>query len=337
MRQDDYLKLIRTPEMDAVLEVIDQTGNVKVTVRDGIILSLTPVDVSGRPIGKRIDVRDKKSSSISSKWSHKSRICFLVETAAIGNVYVAERFLPLEGAKNFRDLGGYRTRSGRHVRWNVIFRSAALNRLTAKDGSYLQTQVGIHTVCDFRDASERSTSPNVTDWMTTTTKTTLLSIETNSGKLLSSTAMAAGLGDFYVDLVDTRATDIIKPFLMQLLDKKNLPLVYHCTAGKDRTGVASAILLGLLGVPDATIVADFSLTNVATPTLMAEMEKNPKYAPLLKANRGAMMKLLVADPAWMEQTLVHINKKYNGIEAYVRQVVGLTSGEINQLRASLLQ
>lgn len=70
---------------------------------------------------------------------------------------------------------------------------------------------------------------------------------------------------------------------------------------------------------------------------MAEMEKNPKYAPLLKANRGAMMKLLVADPAWMEQTLAHINKKYNGIEAYVHEVVGLTSGEINQLRASLLQ
>lgn len=220
MRQDDYLKLIRTPEVDAVLDVIDQNGNVKVTARDGIILSLTPVDVSGRPIDKRIDVRDKKSSSIISKWNYKSRVYFIVETAQLGKVYVAERFLPLEGAKNFRDLGGYRTRSGQHIRWNAIFRSAALNRLTAKDGRYLQTQVGIHTVCDFRDDSERMTSPNVTDWMTATTKTTLLSIETNSGKLLSSAAMATGLGDFYVNLVDTRATDIIKPFLMQLLDKK---------------------------------------------------------------------------------------------------------------------
>jgi protein-tyrosine phosphatase len=337
MRQDDTLKLIRTPDVDVQLDVVDQNGNIKVTVREGNILSLTPCDFSGRPIGKRIDVRDKKSASVTSKWSFKSRIYFLVETVAFGKVFVAERFLPLEGAKNFRDLGGYRTKSGQHVRWNAIFRSAALNRLTAKDGSYLQTQVGIRTVCDFRGLSERETSPNITDWMTPNAKTLLLSIEADTGKSLSAAAMTGGLGDFYINLVDTRATDIIKPFLEQLLDAKKLPFVYHCTAGKDRTGVASAILLGLLGVPDTTIVADFSLTNVATPTLVAEMEKNPKYAPLLKSNRAAMMKLLVADPAWMEQTLAHINKQYGGIEAYVKNVVGLTIGQINQLRGSLLQ
>jgi len=337
MRQDDYLKLIRTPEVDVQLDVADQNGNIKVTAREGNILSLTPCDVSGRPIGKRIDVRDKKSSSVTSKWGSKSRVYFLVETAAFGKVFVAERFLPLEGAKNFRDLGGYRTKSGQHVRWNTIFRSASLNRLTAKDGSYLQTQVGIRTVCDFRGLSEREASPNITDWMTPNAKMLLLSIEADTGKSLSAAAMTGGLGDFYINLVDTRATDIIKPFLEQLLDDKKLPFVYHCTAGKDRTGVASAILLGLLGVPDTTIVADFSLTNVATPTLVAEMEKNPKYAPLLKSNRAAMMKLLVAEPAWMEQTLAHINKKYGGIEGYVRNAVGLNATDIATLRQWLLQ
>jgi hypothetical protein len=67
------------------------------------------------------------------------------------------------------------------------------------------------------------------------------------------------------------------------------------------------------------------------------MEKNPKYAPLLKSNRAAMMKLLVAEPAWMEQTLTHINKKYGGIEGYVRNAVGLKATDIATLRATLLQ
>src|SRR5947208_6885899 len=193
------------------------------------------------------------------------RVYFHLKPAAGPTRVVSIRRLPLEGAKNFRDLGGYRTFDGHYVRWGLVYRSNHLVNLTAKDFEYLNS-LGIRLICDVRSDSERARAPD--HWVGTTPECLAVPIGSN----LITSPSAEDLKR-RIAAINGQANDSVRAYeyatkyagqyakILQRLASGDLPAVEHCTAGKDRTGVFSAILLTALGVPREVVIQDYLLSN----------------------------------------------------------------------------
>ncbi|MDX1931608.1 MAG: tyrosine-protein phosphatase [Capsulimonadales bacterium] len=266
---------------------------------------------------------------------------------------VGERRLPLEGLGNLRDAGGYRTEEGRQVRWGMLYRSEALARLTDADREYLNG-LQLKTVCDFRGNREAEAAPDklapimtaravsfpiesgtITRPSATGTTTGTTTTATTATTVDLSALIKTGLGVAYMRMLDEHGKSAFGPFVRALAEPANLPTLYHCTAGKDRTGVATALVLRVLGVPTKTIVADYSLTNLATDALMEQAKRNPQLAAS-GLNSARMMPLMIADPKWMEDTLRYVEEKHGSVENYLTTVCGVEKATIDKLRARLL-
>ncbi|HEY1830523.1 MAG TPA: tyrosine-protein phosphatase [Acidimicrobiales bacterium] len=241
----------------------------------------------------------------------------------------ADRLIALEGAVNFRDLGGYVTGDGLRTKWRVLFRADGLGDLTASDLTVLRA-LGIRTVVDLRsfDEVERSrfdveahpvdfhhypfikTLPDVATW-----------------------EQAPGLlAEQYKEMADDAGDQIVR-VLAVLAGAEARPAVFHCTAGKDRTGLLSAVLLLALGVDEETVVADYALSGAAMDRLRAKlMAKYPD-------GKDAIARLdepFNADPAHMVGLLEHLHRVYGSIEAYLSHI-GLDASLRDALRSALLE
>lgn len=174
------------------------------------------------------------------------------------------RHLDLAGASNFRDLGGYPTRDGRATRWRQIFRSNHLGNLTPDDVAVLR-ELGVKTAFDFRGKEERLAAMCAHGGITVhslpvepITVATLRARMANGRPLSPSDAIEV-MQHSYRNYV-THNTKAYRELFAHLIED-NAPLVIHCTAGKDRTGFAAALILHALGVSDAVIDEDYLLTN----------------------------------------------------------------------------
>ncbi|HEX9470981.1 MAG TPA: tyrosine-protein phosphatase [Bradyrhizobium sp.] len=174
------------------------------------------------------------------------------------------RHLNLAGASNFRDLGGYRASDGRKVRWRQIFRSNHLGHITEADIEILRG-LGIRSAFDFRGTEERATA------LCALTEITVHSLPIEPTVVASLRArLTGGVALSTVDAVDVmrdsyrnyvrQNTPSFRALFAHLFEDR-APLVIHCTAGKDRTGFACALILHALGVPDDVITEDYLLTN----------------------------------------------------------------------------
>jgi protein-tyrosine phosphatase len=261
---------------------------------------------------------------------------------------VSIRHLPLQGTPNFRDLGGYETTDGHFVRWGLLYRSGVLTNLTPHDFAYL-SHLGIRVVCDFRTAKENADQPE--RWIPDAPVEHIsLPIGDGSGKesVSSMQQMLANnptpdqlkqwLTKIYGGFAVTNAPQYAEVF--KQLEQDHLPLLYHCTAGKDRTGVFSAILLLTLGVPEKTVLADYALTNKylmaglspeASKKMLAD---NPGLSQLTPEQRNVLM---AADPAYLESTLRMINAKFGSLDNYRRTKLGVSDHEVEILRSRLLE
>ena len=173
------------------------------------------------------------------------------------------RHLSLQGASNFRDLGGYPTADGRTTRWRQIFRSNHLGQLTAADIEIVRA-LGVRSAFDFRGVEERAAGVCVVNEITVhslpiePTVVASLRAELARGTLTAPVALNI-MRESYRNYV-RHSTHSFRNLFGHLLDD-SAPLVIHCTAGKDRTGFASALILHALGVPDEVIAEDYLLTN----------------------------------------------------------------------------
>jgi len=246
--------------------------------------------------------------------------------------YSYERSLPLEGGQNFRDLGGYPADGGRHVRWGLLFRSGSMFGLTARDFTYLEN-VGIKTVVDFRDTEERRLEP--VNWPANYSPHILT--RDYSVSALNPTLVHPGK----IDL--GKMSELIVALYPVLLDKLNgqyrqmfdellaghAPLAFNCTAGRDRTGIAAALLLTALGVPRETVIQDYLLTN---------RYFDPRRASPVTQQWGGLpaeqMKLLEASarPS-IEGVFKVIDRHHGGTAGYLRDRLGLDQKKIDRLRA----
>jgi protein-tyrosine phosphatase len=261
---------------------------------------------------------------------------------------VSIRRLPLEGTPNFRDLGGYETSDGRFVQWGKIYRSGVLSYLTPADLTYL-SQLGIHVVCDFRTQQENEAAPE--KWVADADVDRIslpIGSDANGNTLASMQALLATnptpaqlrawMTKVYSDFAFRAAPEYSKVFIQ--LKEDHLPLLYHCAAGKDRTGVFSALLLLSLGVPEKTVLGDYTLS-----TKYIRQDTHSEASRKMMASSGTALSkltpeqrdvLLSAGSEYLESTLRAIDSKYGSFDNYRREALGVSDNDVETLRARLL-
>ena len=248
---------------------------------------------------------------------------------------VNSRWLNVPGAYNVRDLGGYRTADGKTTRWRAFLRADGLHNLSesSKDGLI---EYGVRTVIDLRRTFETVETPNALAGMDVIEFLHLNMIgDTNPPGYVAPPQDAwttpEETAEIYRVILDKRQT-VISETLAALANSEGHTAIYHCAAGTDRTGIISALLLGLAGVPDDTIADDYALSAhglrlklmaEGIPDSLAEQDFTLDEPPEI-----------LAPPLAMEQTLQHLNDQYGGIESYVRHV-GLTEAQITNIRNML--
>jgi len=241
------------------------------------------------------------------------------------------RVLSLSGATNFRDLGGYRGHEGRPLRWRRLFRSEQLGALTAADHDVLAA-LGVAAAFDFRGKDERAAAPYAVPGLAQhslaiePTVAQRMQAIADSGRALTGPVVQGLMKDLYRGLVDERAARFAE-FFAHLLSAE-APLVFHCTAGKDRTGVAAALLLLALGVPRETVMQDYLLTN--------EVFK-PPWAPRPDMPPEVMRALWGVQAEYLDAALEMIDREHGGPERYLERVIGLDAERAARLAARYLQ
>ena len=240
------------------------------------------------------------------------------------------RHLNLEGATNFRDLGGYPTADGRTLRWRQIFRSNHLGHLTDADVTVVRG-FGVETAFDFRGVDERTAAVCVMPEITVRslpiepTVVAALRAKLQARALLSADALEI-MRDSYRGYVRTNTHSFREMFTH--LVNASAPSVIHCTAGKDRTGFAVALILNALGVPNQVISEDYLLTN-------RYYRRDPNSAPDLPADvRQAIGSV---DSTFLAAGFEAVNRQYGDLESYFRDGLGLGVQERAELKQRYLQ
>jgi protein-tyrosine phosphatase len=271
---------------------------------------------------------------------------FMLATADGETTRVAERLLPLQGGTNFRDLGGYRSADGRQVRWGRLYRSGVMADLTVADLEYLRG-LGITVICDFRSRSERAGAPNpflaakgpavvATDY---DLEPALLERLTKTDSPEAQNAMMA---DGYVDFAVGRLLEQYTDMFARLV-RGEAPLAFNCSGGKDRTGMAAALVLSVLGVPRQTVVADYALTGVYLPPeeimrrisdgRFAKLGLTPEAAQALaKLPPADQAVRFRTDPDVMDIALRRVDRDYGGPIELTKRVLGLDDDKVRHLR-----
>jgi protein-tyrosine phosphatase len=270
----------------------------------------------------------------------------LPETAVLNehdNGRLPKRFLPLAGGINFRDIGGYETADGMTVRWKQIFRAGVLSQLTPADQHYLG-QTGIRLVCDLRTKSEALKRPNRLP-NNPECQSLHLPIEN-----LERSARVRGLAAILFDrsrldsLMDEGYTrvmidengHIIGQVLRLAADPTNRPMIIHCSAGKDRTAVIIALLLHILGVPQQTILADYTLSNWHYDKFRAGIEQDLTSLRRWGITADHLQAVILVKATRLQKMMQHIQQQYSSVEQYLEQKAELDPQIFHQLRASLL-
>jgi protein-tyrosine phosphatase len=237
------------------------------------------------------------------------------------------RHLSLPGTYNVRDIGGYRTRDGRTVQWRTFLRADSLHRLPP-EAQVTLLDYGVRTVIDLRRSDELQAAPNVFAGSTAVTYCHL-SLQVDTPPVPGTPPR---LVDAYRHMLDERQAQICET-LQRLAAPEGLPAVVHCTGGKDRTGLIAALVLGLAGVPEDTIVEDYTLSS---RYLVGQFLEETRQRALRRGYTWEQYEPLVrCPPEFMHATLQHLNEQYGGIEAYAR-TIGLGQEQLTRFRGRLL-
>jgi len=252
-----------------------------------------------------------------------------------------------EGVRNFRDLGGYLTQDGRRVRQKMLFRSACFAEATEADIQQLN-ELGLKSLWDLRVDHERNKEPNKFPKGTLVqvnrcileagmTKRELVwhIVGVMNVTFFNRHLLREGMFPHYCELIRVGVSQM-RSFLQSLAEASSCPTVIHCTAGKDRTGIMSALVLALLGVPDDVIAYDYSLSNSSSENLMATLSKSRSLASIGIPDsdfRGGF----VSDPALMKRLLRELRTRHSTFDEFFKVQVGVEQETLDRIRLNLLE
>ena len=267
----------------------------------------------------------------------------LVAPGETRGVVVAERVLPLEGAYNFRDLGGYTASDGRHVRWGRVFRSDDISKLTDADVSYL-ARLKLRLVCDFRSDAERGDSPDRLPTPAPETAALAIADPGIDPLELRERILSGNLGDmdFAKLLVDAnqsyaaRFNTQYRAMFERLGAADGAPVLLHCTAGKDRTGFGSALVLLALGVPEQTVYDDYLLTNATTASRTERVLWLVRLRSFGRADLARIRPIFEARREYLSAGLDEMRRGFGDFDSYLTDALGVDAAKREALRASLL-
>lgn len=256
------------------------------------------------------------------------------------------RIVNFEGVDNFRDLGGYRTADGRRVKWGTLFRSGTFAETSRADAQVL-ANMGLSALIDFRSTAEKDEEPNQ---LPNPAPFDIIEIPTLDGgdNSVADEIMAriedGDFDDFNPDSFMIQAnrqfvdefTPQFSEFIQVLLQAQGKPVVWHCSAGKDRTGYAAAIILRILGVPMETIYTDYMLSK--EPALAAR-QRELTLLRLLKGDVTAdkLTVLLGVEREWLEAAFERIDSRWGSFDNYIKNGLQLSDAQILQLQNTLLE
>lgn len=241
------------------------------------------------------------------------------------------RILNWQACLNTRDLGGYITREGEETRWGSFVRSDNLHRLTPASIHALR-DYGIRAIIDLRSLSETQAQPHHFQQVTDGVRYVHISLlGDEDGEVFKLDRTVGNRFDWTSMMLDNTAP-MIASVLRAIADALEGGVLFHCHAGKDRTGLIAMFLLALAGVPRETIVQDYAVSDqLMRPLydeLMAKYSGDPEYMRRIENSMRCL-------PEVMAQTLDYLDERYGGAESYLRSA-GLRDEEIARVRARLV-
>jgi protein-tyrosine phosphatase len=238
------------------------------------------------------------------------------------------RHLAWEGCYNVRDLGGYRTRDGKVTRWGAVVRTDNLSRLTVSGRASL-VDYGVESIIDLRRPDELAEYPNPFaepgDHDISYTNVSLVDPAKSAPENFTT------LANDYKRILDSFAPAMAE-IIQVIAGAPEGPVLIHCMAGKDRTGMVAAILLDLAGVARETIAEDYALTAERLRPLEREWLEN---GPGEREERAAQQARFEPRAEVMLEVLSHLDQRYGGVEPYLLRA-GVTPEDIARIRARLV-
>lgn len=258
----------------------------------------------------------------------------------------AHRVLNFEGISNFRDLGGYQADDGRAVKWGRLYRSGNFAEASRGDLAGLQS-LGLATFIDFRSGVEKAEEPNRLPQTPGFTVVDIPVLDEGNRNLYGEISERIETDNFdgfdpgqVMEQANRQFADEFTPqfrqFVHAVLDANGAPVLWHCTAGKDRTGFAAAILLRILGVPQETVVADYmasrqpALEARNSELLMLRVFKGEDVAEKISV-------LLGVERDWLEAGFKEIDETWGSFDNYVSNGLQLSAADVQRLRDTLLE
>ncbi|MBY6063695.1 tyrosine-protein phosphatase [Pseudidiomarina sediminum] len=267
----------------------------------------------------------------------------------VESVSSSERLIPLEGGRNFRDLGGYTTTDGRTVKRGKIFRSGVLNGLTDEDYTIIDG-LNIGTVVDFRTTEERQTE--VTQWRASpvehiSTDYAMDFAREEFARIFADPNVSAAdiehaMAEMYPTILDSQLENYKQMFARLL--QKDEGLLFHCTAGKDRTGISALLILTALGVDKETAIADYMASNDyldfdAMLPKKGEQQDGPHaemMALFARLPEDVLQPLMGVKRSMIVAAIDEMEREHGSIIGYIHNELDVSQQDIAVLRSKYL-
>lgn len=332
-------------------------ADVERTAPDHLMVSWTdpdPVDVyvSSKPDAAIGDARRVAQADRDGKYDLEvtpgERVYLLLHDGGDGSkVRLAERVLPLDHGSNFRDLGGYPAAGGKHVRWGMIYRSGASPMLTDTDLRQIQS-LGLDNMVDLRSSEERTMAPTrISGIPYTAVGYPMAAISSRFNESPGRQSMVPQLEQVYRNFPTALAPQL-RIIFDRLLDGE-APIAYNCSAGQDRTGFVTAMILSALGTPREVIYRDYALS----PTYRHPEYEMPKIDPVAQKDNPVAMFFAryQQDPAaakpkplneadgtpYLAWSFDEIEKRWAGVDRYLQEEAGVAAADLTKLRSMYLE
>lgn len=288
--------------------------------------SFVPIKTS--KITDQVTIIDSKSPDI--------REFYILKTTSAYSGIITNRIIEMNNIKNFRDLGGYFTKSDNQMQWGMIFRSADLSSATLYDQERMR-RLNIKTIIDFRTENSASKYPILIHPNIKRVSIPIIQMDSKAlddmmiDKNLTQSDAVRKVQDSYIGIIENNKDAFAKMFEV-LLDYDNYPVVISGSLGKDRVGIASFLILSAVGVPQNVIVSDYLLSqeSINVQSIVKDVQSKPEYF------QEAVTALFSVRPSYINYTIDYINQKYGSVDNYIEKELNLTTQNKNLLRKYLL-